>query len=185
MMGRDDALLVQLEIPIDTVTHACRLAHGRGARIIVNAAPAQARTAELLPYATVLIVNKGEAAALLGAPVRDPLLAAQSLRDFGPDIAVVTLGGDGLVLSAAGASARHLPAQHVDVVDTTAAGDAFCGAFAAALLAHQPVADAARFASVAAALATTRPGAQSSLPSRAEVDAYLRQAPPIPLESHT
>jgi ribokinase len=184
-IGPDDVLLVQLEIPLDTVAHACRVAGARGARAIVNAAPAHPRTGDLLAAVSALIVNELEAAALVGADNPDPASVARALGELGPEIAIVTLGGEGLVISEHGTPPLHLPAQQVEVVDTTAAGDAFCGAFAAALLTRQPAPEAARFASVAAALATTRLGAQSSLPTRADIDAFLRQTRPGQLESRT
>src|SRR5262249_2380812 len=114
-IGPDDALLVQLEIPFDTVAHACRLARARGARTIVNAAPAHPRTSELLASASALIVNEVEAAALLGTGNRAPATAAQALEKLGPQITVLTLGGEGLVLSEPGVLPRHLPAEPVHV----------------------------------------------------------------------
>jgi len=166
-----DVVLLQFEIPLATVHHACRLASERGARVILNAAPATQIENELLALIDVLIVNAGEAAIL--SQQSDVERAAATLSQRGPPVVIVTRGADGLLLTE-GSATTHVPAQRVDVVDTTAAGDAFCGAFAAALAEGQTPHTAAIFASVAAALATTRLGAQASLPTRKEVAAFQR-----------
>jgi ribokinase len=97
--------------------------------------------------------------------------AATSLLQHGPEIVVVTLGSNGLLVATATGVTR-LPAQRVEVVDTTAAGDAFCGAFAAEVLEGRPPEQAAQTANLAAALTTTRRGAQPSLPTLAELAAF-------------
>jgi ribokinase len=162
----DDVVLAQLEVPLETVAVACRAAKTVGAQVVLNAAPAHGGAVDLLRLVSTLIVNRGEAEAL-GGP-------AEVLRRHGPDAVVVTLGADGLELSA-GHREWRMAAHQVEVVDTTGAGDAFCGAFATALLEGNSSDAAARFANAAAALATTRLGAQSSLPRRAEVDSVLGQ----------
>lgn len=166
----EDLLLVQLETPLEAVERACRLAHQAGARVVLNAAPAARAIVGVLRQTWALIVNASEAAVL--APHRDPAAAARDLLQQGPQVVLITLGGDGLLLAGPSGQVR-MPAHAVQVVDTTAAGDAFCGAFATALLEGSSTETAARFASAAAAIATTRVGAQSSLPTRAEVDAQL------------
>jgi ribokinase len=166
-----DVLLVQLEVPLETTWHACSVARQQGARVILNAAPANPLVVDRLDLVSVLIVNAGEAAALSGSTHAET--AAVALLQRGPEVVVVTRGADGLVLA-------HQPgvlaigAQPVEVVDATAAGDAFCGAFATALLEGRDWEWAARFATVAAGLATTRPGAQPSLPRRAALDDWFR-----------
>jgi ribokinase len=167
----DDVVLLQLEIPLDALAQACQSAYRAGARVVLNAAPAtdNPRLADLLRLTSVLIVNLGEAQALSQAD--EPADAATRLQRLGPETVIVTLGSEGLVMATAIGLSR-LPAQHVEVVDTTAAGDGFCGAFAAAVLERRSPEEAASLANVAAALATTRLGAQPSLPTRAEVTAF-------------
>jgi ribokinase len=173
-MTAADALLVQLEVPIESVHRACQLGSVRGAHVILNAAPAARLESDLLALVDVLVVNSGEA--LLLSQQEDVDLAAAVLRTLGPSVVMVTLGADGLRLLDSDGSTR-IPAHRVRVVDTTAAGDAFCGALAAALVDGRSRRAAADFANTAAALATTRMGAQASLPSRAEVDAAYRNTP--------
>jgi ribokinase len=165
-------LLTQLESPLETVAAACQIARRVGAHVVLNAAPADSSARALLSQVDTLIVNAGEATRLSNRP--DPNAAAADLRAAGPAVVVVTLGADGLI-AAVGQDLLRVPARAVSVVDTTAAGDAFAGAYAVALLERRDAAAALAFATVAAGLATTRPGAQSSLPSRAEVDSVLRQ----------
>src|SRR5438552_2030129 len=147
----------------DTVIGAdlVRVPGGKGANQAVAAAQAGAPHFGLV---STLIVNRGEALALGGGEVKS---AAQTLRLLGPARVIVTLGAEGLLL-ATDDSVEYVAAQPVAVVDATAAGDAFAAAFATAYLEGQPALAAARFANVAAGLATTRLGAQTSLPRRAE-----------------
>ena len=168
-------LLLQLETPLDTVARFAHVAHAAGVTVVLNAAPATALPAGLLDDVDLLVVNEGELATLAGSGT----LVEQLARLPVPCI-VVTLGARGCV-------ARHggelylQPAFPVDAVDTTAAGDTFCGALAARLAQHASLADALRFASAASALACTRLGAQTSVPARAEVDDWLAaQANEIP-----
>ncbi len=171
-LSADDVVLTQLESPIEAVAAACRLAASAGAHLVLNAAPANAAARRLLPSVGTLIVNRGEAKLLSNHA--DPVAAAALLRAEGPNAVVVTLGGEGLIAAIDSGLVRE-PSLAVSVVDTTAAGDAFAGAYATALLEQRATVDALRFANVAAGLATTRRGAQSSLPSRSEVDSVLRQ----------
>ncbi|HSJ49839.1 MAG TPA: ribokinase [Actinomycetota bacterium] len=157
-------VLLQLEIPMETVEEAARLA---GGTLVLNPAPAAALDAELLRRVDVLVPNRSELAALTGRPVAsDVAAAASSLR--GPAAVVVTLGSEGAVV-ASGDRSVVVPAPPVEVVDTTAAGDAFCGGLADAIVRGADVVEAARWAVRVAAAAVARPGAQSSLPTRAEV----------------
>jgi ribokinase len=170
-LAADDVVLLQLEIPLDAIAAAGQSARRAGARVVLNAAPTtdDPRLTDLLRLTSILIVNQGEAQALSLAD--EPANAASSLRQRGPETVIVTLGGDGLVLASRTGITR-LPARRVEVVDTTAAGDAFCGAFAAALLDGRSPEQGAATANLAAALATTRLGAQPSLPTLAEVTAF-------------
>lgn len=165
-------LILQLEIPLDTVIEAARAARQAGAQVILNAAPARPLPADLLRLVHVLVVNEGELHALVGpGPLQRQLQAAQAL---GPGTVIVTLGERG---SAALQDGQRIdvPAHPVQVRDTTGAGDTFVGALVAALAAGRPLPDALTWASVAAALACTRDGAQPSMPTRAEIQAALPQ----------
>jgi ribokinase len=176
-----DAVLVQLEIPQPVVEAAAALARRRGARLILNPAPARPLSGPLLADVSVLTPNEHEAAALaeLGAGVVDPTRMAAALHDRGVPVVVVTLGAAGVIVSSP-AGSQHIPAFAVDAVDTTGAGDVFSGALAVALIEGRSLVDAARFASAAAAISVTRPGARASAPHRAEIESWLRGHPASP-----
>lgn len=161
-------LVMQLETPLETVTAYARAAQAAGVGVLLNAAPARALPAALLDAVDVLVVNEEELAAIVGE--RGSI--AERLARTGVATAVVTLGGRGCCALADGRFTLQ-PAFAVEPVDTTAAGDTFCGALAAALTADRPLAEAMRKGAAAAALATTRAGAQTSVPDRADVEALL------------
>jgi ribokinase len=172
-----DIVLLQLEIPIATVEAAVRLAARVGARVILNPAPAQALPASLLSSISFITPNEAEAEQLGGLRVNDEAglaRAADLLHQRGVRNVIVTLGARGVFASADGVAER-VPGFAVDAVDTTAAGDVFNGALAAALVDGRPWRNAIRFASAAAAISVTRMGAQASAPARAEIDAFLLQ----------
>lgn len=178
--------LVQLEIPIDAVAQSLCLAKKAGARTILDPAPARRLPDELLPWVDFLTPNQGEALTLLNDPngaiesFSEAEAAAVRLRRMGPAGVVLKLGSMGCFL-ATGDLCCPVPGFAVKVVDTTAAGDTFNGAFAAALAEGQQPLEAAMFANAAAALSVTRPGAQTSIPSRHQVDQFLsRMAVPRP-----
>ncbi|WP_331767898.1 ribokinase [Embleya sp. NBC_00896] len=177
-----DALLLQLEVPVATVLAAARAARAAGVPTVLNAAPLPPFDdvlRALLGETDVLVVNETEAAGLLGAAgipaVPDWAAQADALRALGPDLVVITLGAEGAVA----ADGHEHVAQGgfpVAAVDTVGAGDSFCAELTLALGAHADPAEALRRACAAGALATTRHGAQSALPTRAEVDALLAAA---------
>ncbi len=168
-------VLLQLEIPLATVQAVAEQAFAQGIPVLLNPAPVAPLPGSLLRQVRYLVLNESEAAALAQSPVETPAQAekvAQALQQQGIPTVIITLGGAGLVW-ADGEERGHLPAHPVLVVDTTAAGDSFCGALAACLAAGKSLREALRFANAAAALCVTRPGAQPSLPHRAEIEAFL------------
>ncbi|WP_130802603.1 ribokinase [Acinetobacter ihumii] len=170
-------LLLQLETPIDSILTAAHLAHNAGVKIILNPAPAQALTSELLQNVDIITPNKTEAEILTGLKINhldDVQQAAHVLHNYGIETVVITLGAQGVWLSESG-QGQLIPAFKVDAVDTIAAGDTFNGAFATALLEGQSNQEAAQFANAAAAIAVTRYGAQPSIPYRAEINALFKE----------
>lgn len=170
-----DTLLLQFEIPLETVLHAARLGRQNGLRVILNPAPAHRFPASLLADVDILVPNESELQLLTDLPVSDldsAAAAARTLLAGGARAVIVTLGENGALLVTEKQSA-HLPAFPVQVVDTTAAGDAFIGGLAAALLKGDSLEDAVRYGNACGALATTRFGAQPSLPTQAEVEQFL------------
>jgi ribokinase len=161
-------VLLQLETPLGTVTAIAQAARAAGVQVILNAAPAKSLPRELLAALDVLIVNEGELAAIGGHHEK----VADALMTLAVPCVIVTLGARGACAREDGRFALQ-PAFAVKPLDTTAAGDTFCGAFVAALSEGAALVDALRRASAAGALACTRLGAQSSVPTRAEVDAFL------------
>lgn len=168
-------VLVQLEIPLETVTRAAELAHAYGALVVLNPAPARPLPDALLRMVDFLTPNQTEAARLAGfAPdgTATAESAARVLLARGVRHVLVTLGKEGALLVTEDGVERF-PAFRVQPVDTTAAGDAFNGALAYALADRQPLEKAIRLAHAVAACAVTRRGAQPSMPDRATLDAFL------------
>ena len=169
-----DIVLCQLEIPLGTVLTAFQIARAAGKQTLLNPAPAQMLSDELLSAASVLTPNQTEAAQILGGDY-DPSAAALMLKHRGVESVVITLGSAGarLVTSASNLGIPAFPAEHV--VDTTAAGDCFAGALAVALGEGQSLEDAVKFASAAASLSVETEGAQPSLPNRLAVNKRLME----------
>jgi len=168
-------LLLQLEIPIPTVLRAAQRARDNGTRVLLNPAPAQPLPDELIALADFIIPNETELSLLTGIDVNGPAGAEQAARALvqrGADHVIVTLGSRGALLVDKDTSLR-VDTFKVDVVDTTAAGDAFIGGFASALLQNQPLKDCVRFGCACGALAVTKFGAQPSLPTKEEVNAFI------------
>ena len=167
-------LLLQMEIPQDRVAEALDLCAGRRVRRVLNLAPFAPVGADLLAGVDVLIVNEGEAAALaahLGVAADGPAAQLDALGRFCPAV-VITLGADGYVC-ADGPARYEGAALPVAVADTTGAGDAFCGCFAAALDSGLPMPEALRFAAAGASLACRALGAQSAYAGADEIRAAM------------
>jgi len=170
-------LLLQLEIPLETVMYAAQWGKQNGMIVILNPAPAQPLPDQLLASTDFVLPNETELSLLTGTIVNDnhsAQAAARILRQRGAKNVIVTLGEKG-ALVVAGSRVQHIDSFRVKVVDTTAAGDAFIGGFAARVvesgsLLPEKLDEAVRYANACGALATTRLGAQPSLPVRAEVE---------------
>ena len=170
-------VLMQMEIPAETTEAVLRLAAAHGTPVMFNYAPARNLEVPVSPAMTWLVVNELEAGMLAGREVRsvtDAESASVTLLKRGPKFVVITLGAEGAFIASAGVG-RHIPAFKVDPVDTTAAGDTFCGALAVATVEGRELLDAARFASAASAISVTRMGAQPSCPRRVEIDSFLEK----------
>jgi ribokinase len=176
-------LLMQLETPLTTVQAYAQAAQAQGVQVVLNAAPARALPAALLALVDILIVNEGELTALTADQGSVSSGVQRSLQDklaqLSVPCVVVTLGGKGCLARVRGAQGHSTFAEQsafkVDVVDTTGAGDTFCGALVAALSQHATLAQALQRASAAAALACTQLGAQSSIPGADAVAQLLPQ----------
>jgi ribokinase len=177
-----DVLLCQLEVPLDAVLEAFRLARAAGVKTVLNPAPARSLPEELLHLTDYCIPNEPEIEHLTGRAVTAPQEAAAAARMLlkrGPNIVIVTLGEWGALLLE-GQRAVHIAAPQVKAVDTTGAGDAFIGSLAVYLAEGVPLEQAVRRANTVAALSTTRPGTQSSFPTRVEADAFWATVVPPP-----
>jgi len=165
-------VVLQLEIPAETVAHTAKMAHALGTRVILNPAPLLPVTEDMLRAVDVLTPNQHEAAGLLGRVGEvielDPETAASQLLAMGVASVVVTLGSRG-AYAATNGNARLIEPLRVKAVDTTAAGDAFTASLACGLAEGMDLFEAAAFASKVAAISVTRMGAQPSMPSREEV----------------
>ncbi|WP_309266788.1 ribokinase [Aeromonas salmonicida] len=175
MIADAHTLLLQLEVPLESVFEAAKLARSHGTRVVLNPAPARPLPAELLVLVDLITPNQTEAELLTGVKVSDEASAAQAAARFhqmGISDVMITLGSQGVYCSNA-RQQQLIPGFRVEAVDTTAAGDTFNGALLAAELAGADFNAAVRFAHGAAALSVTKFGAQSSIPSKVEVDAFL------------
>ncbi len=170
-------LLLQLEAPVPAVADAIRKVHARGGKVVLDAAPPTPVPDELLALLDVVRANADEAKALTGVPVRDRAtakIAARALLDRGVGAACIATGEADLLVWRDGEA--DLPRLPVDVVDSTGAGDAFAAGLAVGLAEGRSLVDAGWLGCAAAALKTTRLGAQAGLPRRAEVDELLRRS---------
>lgn len=166
-----DIILMQLEIPMNTVEYAAKMAFDKGIKVILNPAPAAYLSNELMKCLYAIVPNKTEAEILSGIKVSDwdsARQAADSISAKGVDNVVITLGSKGSFVKE-GDSCYEVPVEKIDAIDTTAAGDTFCGAFCVGLSEGLPIHDAVYFANTAAGITVTREGAQSSIPYRKEI----------------
>ncbi len=164
-------LLLQHEVPMDTVLAAAEAGRRAGATVMLNPAPAMPVDERLYALVDILTPNEHEAALLTGEQA--PEAAAEALLGRGPRTVIITLGEAGVLVARAGQAQQRWPSFRVTVVDTTAAGDAFNGGLAAGLARGQDLAEAVRYAQAVAAISVTRLGAQPSLPYAKEVAAFL------------
>ena len=169
-----DIVLLQLEIPMETVDACVAVAAAKGARVVLNPAPAAVVSEHTLSKLYLITPNQTEAQTLTGVDVTDEAtaqLAAQVLVSHGVERVVITMGSAGAYLYEEGKGVL-IPACKVSAVDTTAAGDVYNGALCAALAEGLSLQDALKFATKASAISVTRVGAQPSVPTREEVDNF-------------
>ncbi len=175
LFAQADAIVLQLEIPLDTVEAALTLARRCGVFSILDAGPAQKIDASLVALADLVSPNETEAEAMTGIAVNTPddaLAAARQLLAMGTGHVVMKLGAQGALYL--GETNVFAPAFKIQAVDTTAAGDAFTAALAV-VWNRMPLPEALRFANATGALAATKEGAQPSMPTRAAVEAFLQE----------
>lgn len=174
-IARAKILLLQLEIPLETIQAAVNIAYQHNVDIILNPAPSQRLPKELLQKITILTPNVTEAEHLTGIAIKtenDLHRCAQNLLESGVRNVIITLGIKGAFI-ATKTIREIIPSFKVEAIDSTAAGDVFNGALAVELSNGQDLKDAVRFANAAAAISVTRLGAQTSIPSRDEVEKML------------
>jgi ribokinase len=170
LMRETDLLLVQLECPLETVTAAIELAKAYGVPVVLNPAPAQTLPKSLLKNVDYLTPNQNELLILTGeANLKDGI---EKIQKWGLKNLIITLGANGARVISEGID-QHIPAHEITAVDTTAAGDAFNGALAVAIAEGKPLLDAVSYGMAAGALASTKRGAQPSLPTRDAVENLL------------
>jgi ribokinase len=167
-----DVLLMQLESPIEVVEEAAKIAASAGVRIILNPAPAQSLSDELLKHITILTPNESETELLTGMEVKnedDAIKAASLLLEKGIEVVIITIGSKG-ALMATKDETKIISGHKVEAKDSTAAGDVFNGALAIAISENKSMDEAIQFANAAAAVSVTRMGAQPSAPRREEIE---------------
>ena len=170
-------IVMQYEIPEETIKYVIDIANQKGIQVMWNCAPARAFDFSYIPKINILVLNEVEAGFLAEMPVEnesDAEKAAEKLVAKGVEKVIITLGSQGAFVVTKNEKVS-VPSYKVEAVDTTAAGDTFCGAFAVALVEGKALKEALQFASAAAAISVTRMGAQPSAPSRVEIDGFLKK----------
>lgn len=173
-------VVLQLEIEVATILRTLEVCAEKGVPVLLNFAPARTSEIPIDSKINTLVVNEIEAEMLTGVLVSDVTgakSAAEALLAKGPSTVIVTLGADGALVTTKDGLREVVPAFKVTPVDTTAAGDCFCGALTVALVEGKTLLEAVRFAGAASALSVTRMGAQPSLPTRTEIDRFLAERP--------
>jgi ribokinase len=172
-------LLAQLEIPLETVEYLAQFAEGHGIPLMLDPAPARELSEKLLRRLSWITPNETETAALLGIGSengdQDSYVMAELLLNRGVKNVLLKLGSRGCLIAQGTLAKERVPAFSVNAADTTAAGDAFNAGFAVALMRGSTVVRSAIFASAVAAISVTRPGAQTSMPTGNEVEAFLEK----------
>ena len=166
-----DILLMQLEVPLEVVEYAAKIANESGVKVILNPAPAALLNNSFLKNIHTILPNRIEAEMLSGIKVTDmesAHRAAVAIGEKGVDNVVITLGKDGAYLKEK-EHYKMIPGKEVETIDTTGAGDVFCGAFSMRLAEGYSLTESVEYANTAAALAVSRIGAQSAIPYRMEV----------------
>jgi len=169
-------VLMQFEIPAESIARALDIAAEVDTPVVWNYAPALPFDVTQLNKVSIVVANEPEASALTGVPVTDEVsaqTAARKLRELGAQTAIITLGEAGSIVATAD-DVLHIPAFPVEPLDTTAAGDTYCGCLVVALAEGHSLVDAVRFASAGGALCVQRMGAQPSIPWRDEIEAFLQ-----------
>jgi ribokinase len=175
VLRESEIIVLQMEIPWETTEYIFSLARKYELKIQFNLAPFRSFDEKVFKDTWVLAVNETEAEGITGLRVEtdeDVRIAARALVDLGAEHVIITLGAKGGI-AASRDQLLVVPAFSVDSVDTTAAGDVFCGSLAVALTESRSMADALRFAAAASAISVTRLGAQPSIPHRKEIDMFL------------
>lgn len=176
LIGNSSIILIQLEIPMDTVETAIRLARKHGVKVLLDPAPAQKLSDEFLSMIDIIKPNEGECELITGLPVKsfeDASKAINYLRSKGIPQVIITLGAKGVVYNS-GSEIKQVSAAKVNVVDTTAAGDSFSGGLAVALAMGKGIDEAVKFANTVGTLTVTKKGAQASLPYLEDVQKFMK-----------
>jgi len=170
-----DLILLQLEIPYETIQHICKLAARYQKRIILNPAPARELGQDVLDSLEYLVLNETEAEIIAGQKVRDENMeeVCRAIKGLGPEHIILTLGSRGSYVFDNQVK-QYVESFNVKALDSTAAGDTFCGAFAVSILSgDHDIISAVRFANAAGALSVTRQGAQTSIPGHKDIERLL------------
>jgi ribokinase len=171
-----EIIVLQMELSWETTFHVFEMSKRLGKKVLFNLAPAMSFDKGVLRNVYAFVVNEIEASMVTGMKVEtddEIQKAAGALLDLGPQVVIITLGINGSFIASA-EFRQYVPAFQVKAVDTTAAGDVYCGSLAVALVEGKKLADAVRFAGAAAAISVTRLGAQPSAPRREEIEDFMR-----------